>query len=131
MNDLPKDPMDLVLSFIPDDPERALKELLPEIAFAEVMPVASPTAAQLKAIHEFEPYTQAGLSEIKRQLIDGQVRFGPQHQTMLKSFYLPKLERAGMQVRIRPATHEELKAAKLVDEKISPYFQDPPPSPPK
>ena len=131
MTDLPKDPLDLVLSFIPDDPKRALKELLPEIAFAEVMPVASPTAAQLKTVHEFEPYTQSGLSKIKRQLIDGQVRFGPQHQAMLKSFYLPKLEGAGMQARIRPATQEELNAAKLADNKVSPYFQDPPATPQK
>lgn len=126
MPDLPKDPLDLILSFIPDDPERALQQLLPEIAFAEVMPVASPTAVQLKAIHEFEPYTQTGLSEIKRQLIDGQVRFGPQHQAMLKSFYLPKLADAGLQARIRPATHEELKAAKLVGDQVPKYFRDPP-----
>jgi len=127
MKDLPKNPLDLVLSFIPEDPERVLKELLPEIAFAEVARVASPTIAQLKAVREFTPYTEVGLSEIKRLLTEGSVRFGPQHQAMLKSVYLPKLEGVGLQARILPATHEELKKAKLVDDETPKYFRAPPP----
>lgn len=123
--------MDLVLSFIPDDPERALKELLPEMAFAEVAPVANPNAAQLKAVHELEPYNELGLSEIKRQLMEGRVRFGLQHQAMLKAFYLPKLEGAGLQASIRRATQEELKAAKLVEDSVPKYFQDPSSGPSK
>jgi hypothetical protein len=123
MKELPKDPLDLVLSLIPDDPAKALEKILPEMCVAEILKVDHPTAAQLQKLRGLEPYTQVGLAELKRMLATGAIRFGPQHRAILSDFIVPPLVSVGLEATIRQATREELKAARLVDDAEPKYFQ--------
>jgi hypothetical protein len=130
MEDLPKDPLEFVLRFIPDDPARALEKILPEMCIAEVSKVDRPSAAQLQKLRGLEPYTELGLADLKTRLAAGMIRFGPQHRAILSELIVPQLVGVGLEATVRQATRQELKGAKLLVDEEPEYFREtdsPPP----
>jgi hypothetical protein len=125
MNDRARKTFERIAPLIPDNPEKALQKLLPRFYMAEVAPVAAPSAAQFRVIRGLDPYTNTGLSEIRRLLIAGRVRFGPQHRAVLRMLHVRLLKAGGLVVTLRPATPAELEAEGLLSTTEPEYFQNP------
>jgi hypothetical protein len=124
MKNLPKNPLDFIISLIPTNPEKVLAALLPKLRYIELHPVAAPTVAQIKYIRTLEPYSSTSISEIKRHLQGGTIKLGPFHRGFGGGTMKRSLEKIGLQVNLRGLTDSEAKKHGLANDDLPEYFKD-------
>ncbi len=106
-----------------DDPENALRDLLPRLRFLVVARVEKPTIAQLEVLRAFDK--ASSLVQIRKAIQANELRFGPFPGELAERALMPELLRHGLSVSLREMTGEE-KAKQLESVgKLPPYFSNP------
>ena len=88
-----------------DDPEEALRELVPRLRFLVVEPVEKPTIPQLEALREFD--SESSLIQLRKALQAGGLRFGPFTSDLAERALIPPLIEAGLAVSLQALTEAE------------------------
>ena len=88
-----------------DDPEKALRDLVPRLRFLVVEGVENPTIPQLEALRAFE--SSSSLVEIRKALQAGKLRFGPFPGDWAERAIMPRLVQLGLPVLLRALTKAE------------------------
>ena len=88
-----------------DDPEKALRDLVPRLRFLVVLPVEKPTIPQLEALRAFDG--GSSLVQIRKALQAGELRFGPFPRDLAEQAMMPQLVQLGLPVSLRELTQAE------------------------
>jgi hypothetical protein len=88
-----------------DDPEKALRDLVPRLRFLVVERVEKPTIPQLEALRPFD--SGSSLVQIRKALQAGELRFGPFPGDLAEQAMIPQLIRQGLSVSLRELTEAE------------------------
>jgi hypothetical protein len=88
-----------------DDPEKALRELVPRLRFLIVERVEKPTMPQLEALRAFG--SGSSLVQIRKSLQAGKLQFGPFPGDLAGRALIPRLVQLGLPVSLRELTQSE------------------------
>jgi hypothetical protein len=88
-----------------DDPEKALRDLVPRLRFLVVERVEKPTIPQLEALRAFD--SSSSLVQIRKALLAGELRFGPFPGDLAERAMMPQLVQLGLPVSLRELTEAE------------------------
>lgn len=88
-----------------DDPEKALRDVVPRLRFLVVAPVEKPTLPQLQALGAFDD--SSSLVELRKALQAGELRFGPFPGDLAERAMMPELVELGLPVSLRELTEAE------------------------
>jgi hypothetical protein len=88
-----------------DDPEKALRALVPQLRFLVVERVERPTIPQLEALRAFD--AASSLVQIRKAIQASELKFGPFPGELAERAFLPELVRQGLSVSLRELTAEE------------------------
>lgn len=88
-----------------DDPEKALRDLVPRLRFLVVKRVENPTISQLEALRSFD--SSSSLVQIRKALQVGELRFGPFPGDLAERGMIPQLTQLGLSVSLRELTEAE------------------------
>lgn len=88
-----------------DDPETALRALVPQLRFLVVGRVEKPTIPQLEALRSFD--SGSSLVQIRKAVQAGELRFGPFPCDLAERALMPQLVELGLSVELRELTETE------------------------
>jgi hypothetical protein len=88
-----------------DDPEKALRDLVPRLRYLIVKRVEKPTIPQLEALRAFE--SGSNLVQIRKSLQAGKLQFGPFPGDLAERALIPRLVQLGLPVSLRELTQSE------------------------
>jgi hypothetical protein len=90
-----------------NDPEKALRDLVPKLRYVVVERTETPTTKQLQVLRCFSEFEQSNLLQTRRTLQSSPIRLGPFPQELAERSFVPLLLASGLNVSLQELTPEE------------------------
>src|SRR5262249_17739297 len=104
------------------EPERAWRELVPQLRYLLVDRIEQPTIAQLEVIRSLN--NDKSLVQIRKAIQANELRFGPFPGDLAERTLIPQLMKHGLSVSLRELSEQEkAEQLKSIDD-LPPYFQN-------
>jgi hypothetical protein len=88
-----------------DDPEAALRDLVPQLRFLAVARIDKPSIQQVRALQAFD--AASSLVQLRKAIQERELEFGPFPEPAAEQVLVPELREQGLSVSLRELTAAE------------------------